>query len=344
MTWRLRLGRIEGSDVTQRMSNLDRTLKLVHALTESIEGLTLDEMASLLEVNRRTIERMRDIILLHFDLDEIVDGRTKRFRIKDSPGRAYSRPSAGEVAALQAVVDAGRHDGTTNTAALEKLLSKIKIAFDSDSRRRLDNDLDLLTRLQRSRVSAGPAVIASPEHLTQIQSAILASHCVDFDYVPEGAEAPAWRRVIPYGLVHGPITYLVGKMPDRDDPPYVFRLDRMSDVRETSIVGFPPEDWDLDAWLAESFGIYRENAVDVVLRVRPWAVDRAKAWRFHPKQIVKEDGDELVIHFHSGGLLELVNHLFFWAGDLVIEGPASLEALMKERLDAAHGLLRPDLS
>ena len=332
---------VEGSDVPPRMSNLDRTLTLVHALTESIEGLTLDEMAALLSVNRRTIERMRNVILLHFDLDEIVNGRAKRFRIKDSPGRAYSRPTANEVAALQAVVDAGHHDGTANTVSLEKLLTKIKIAFDSDSRRRLDNDLDLLTRLQRSKVFAGPAVIASPEHLTEIQSAILASHCVDFDYRPEGAEAPAWRRVIPFGLIHGPITYLVGKMPDRDDPPYIFRLDRMSAVRDSGVVGFPPKDWDLDIWLAESFGIWRENAVDVVLRIRPWAVARARAWRFHPHQSFHEDGEELLVMFRSGGLLELVNHLFLWAGDLVIEGPATLEALMRERLEIAQSLLRP---
>lgn len=69
--------------MVKRMSNLERTLKLVHALSESIEGLTLDEMATLLDVNRRTVERMRNVILLHFDLDEMVDGRVKRFRIKD---------------------------------------------------------------------------------------------------------------------------------------------------------------------------------------------------------------------------------------------------------------------
>ena len=142
--------------MTTRLSNLDRTLKLVHALTQSIEGLSLDEMAALLGVNRRTVERLRNVILIHFDLEEMVDGRLKRFRIKDSPGRAYARPNASEVAALQSVIEAGRREGTANTEALEKLLSKIKIAFDSTERRRLDNDLDLLTRLQSSRVAAWP--------------------------------------------------------------------------------------------------------------------------------------------------------------------------------------------
>lgn len=327
-----------------RMSNLDRTLTLVHALTESIEGLTLDEMAGLLGVNRRTVERMRNIILVHFDLDEIVDGRVKRFRIKDSPGRAFTRPSSGEVAALQAVVAAGKREGTANAEVLDRLLSRIKIAFDSGERRRLDNDLDLLTRLQRSRVMAGPAVTASPEDLTAIQSAILAGRCVEFDYRPGGSEEPAWRRVVPHGLIHGPITYLVGRMPDRDDPPYTYRLDRLSAVRVSDVVGWAAEDWDLDAWLAQSFGIYHEDGHDIVLRVRPWAVERARAWRFHPDQRLEEDGDELLVRFHSGGLLKLANHLFGWADELVIEEPPALCGLMAERIDAARAMLRPNLS
>ena len=330
--------------MTKRLSNLDRTLKLVHALTQSIEGLSLDEMAALLEVNRRTVERLRNVILIHFDLEEVIDGRIKRFRIKDSPGRAYARPNAAEVAALQAVVEAGRIEGTANTEALEKLLSKIKIAFDSAERRRLDNDLDLLTRLQRSRVAAGPAVIASPEDLTTIQSAILAAHCVDFDYQPDWAAEPSWRRVIPYGLIHGPITYLLGKMPDRDDPPFTFRLDRMSNVRDSGIVGCPPDDWDLDAWMARSFGIWQEEDHDIVLRVLPHAVERARAWRFHPLQQFEDDGEEVLVRFRSGGLFELANHLFGWAGDLVIEGPAALKETMEKRLSAAQEMLRPNMS
>lgn len=327
-----------------RLSNLDRTLKLVHALTQSIEGLTLDEMAALLGVNRRTVERLRNVILIHFDLEEMVDGRLKRFRIKDSPGRAYARPSSAEVAALEAVVQAGRKEGTANSDALEKLLSKIKIAFDSAERRRLDNDLELLTKLQRSRVAAGPAVIASPQDLTTIQSAILASHCVDFEYQPSWAAQPSWRRVIPFGLIHGPITYLLGKMPDRDDPPFTFRLDRMTNVRDSGVVGCPPEDWDLDAWMARSFGIWQEADHDIVLRILPHATERARSWRFHPHQQFEADGEELLVRFSSGGLVELANHLFGWAGDLIVEQPEALKDVMRERLAAAETMVRPNLS
>lgn len=330
--------------MTTRMTNLDRCLKLVHALTESIEGLTLGEMAALLEVNRRTVERMRNVILMHFDLDEVIEGRVKRFRIKDSPGRAYTRPNSAEVAALQSLVEAGRQAGIANTDVLDKLLSKIKTAFDSVERRRIDNDLDLLTRLQRSRVSAGPAVLALPENLTTIQAAILASRCIEFDYQPEWANAPSWRRVVPYGLIHGPITYLLGKMPDRDDPPYTFRLDRMGNVRKSDALGYPPAEWDLDCWLSQSFGMWREEEYEIVLRVRAEGSERARAWRFHPLQNIETDGDELVIRFHCGGLFELTGHLFSWAGDMVIEQPEALKTMMAERLASAQSMVRPILS
>lgn len=145
--------------------------------------------------------------------------------------------------------------------------------------------------------------------------------------------------MVPYGLIHGPITYLLGKRPDRDDQPYLFRLDRMRDVRVSETLGCPPEHWDLDVWLADSFGIWRESGHDIVLRVRAGAAERARAWRFHPHQQLEEDGDELLVRFHSGGLLELANHLFAWAGELVIEEPVALKEIMARRLIEAQSLL-----
>ncbi|WP_066653670.1 WYL domain-containing protein [Sphingomonas sp. CCH10-B3] len=104
----------------------------------------------------------------------------------------------------------------------------------------------------------------------------------------------------------------------------------MSNVRDSGIVGCPPDDWDLDAWMARSFGIWQEEDHDIVLRVLPHAVERARAWRFHPLQQFEDDGEEVLVRFRSGGLFELANHLFGWAGDLVIEGPAALQEMMEK--------------
>lgn len=292
----------------------------------------LDEMAEALAVNRRTAERLRDVIALNFDVVEESDGRRKRFRIQRSLRRVYTRPTAAEIAALQGEVAARVQENAPQAA----LLAKVKAALDSREKRKLDPDLEALTRLQRSRVSAGPVVMAEPEALTAVQGAILAANCVEFDYLSEGSHEPKWRRLIPYGLIHGTITYLVGKLPARDDPPITYRLDQMGDVRIANVPGCPPDSWDLDAWMAQSFGIWREDDHDIVLRIREPAVARAQAWRFHPGQALEAAGNELLVRFRAGGLREIADHLFTWGGDVVIEGPEALRNMMCERLAAAR--------
>lgn len=322
------------------MAKLDRLLALVHALSESIEGLTLDEMADCLGVNRRTAERMRNVVALHFELEEATDDRRKRFRIRDSLRRIYTRPTAAEVAALQAEVSGQRTAGHPRAEQLANLLAKIKGALDDRERRRLDPDLDALARLQRTMVTAGPIATVRPEALTAVQGAILAGRCIEFDYTTATGAKPGWRRVIPYGLVHGPLTYLVGRIPGRDGDPVYYRLDRIREPRISEVLGNAPDDWDIDAWLARSFAVWRDESHDVSLRIRAASAARAREWRFHPEQQIEECADgELIVRFSSGGMRELAEHLFTWGGELVIEQPQALIEMMSERLAAAATLI-----
>lgn len=335
--------------MNERMAKLDRILSLVHALSESAEGLTLDEMAERLDVNRRTAERMRGVIRKHFDLEERHDERHKRFFIRESLRRVYTRPTATEIAALQAEVEGHARRGQGGRSEpLASLLAKVRSALDDRERRRLDPDLEALARLQRAFVPAGPAVDVAPETLAVVQGAILAGQCLEFDYAREPDAEPHWRRVIPYGLVHGSVTYLIGKIPGRDEAPVFFRLDRMTDARASNTPGCPPDGWDLDAWLGESFGIWRDAQHDIALRILPDGVTRARGWRFHPTQSVEQgDGGTLLVRFRAGGLRELAEHLFSWGGQLVIEEPEELRVMLRERLRAAAECLeerRPELS
>lgn len=324
-----------------RMAKLDRVLELVHALSESNEGLTLDEMAERLGVNRRTAERMRDIVATHFEVDERTDDRHKRFFIHDGLRRIYTRPGPSEVAALQLEVETQQKAGHVDRAApLASLLSKIRSAFDDREKRRIDPDLDALARLQRTMVTAGPITTVAPETITIVQAAILSGRCIEFTYGTEERPEPRWRRVIPYGLVHGPLTYLLGKIPGRGRQPAYYRLDRMGQPKLSDTLGCVPDDWDLDSWLAESFALWRDKKQEVVLRIPAASAPRARGWRFHPHQRVEELGDgSLKIRFSSGGMREIAEHLFTWGGELVIEGPKVLIETMRERIAAAQTLV-----
>lgn len=63
-----------------------------------------------------------------------------------------------------------------------------------------------------------------------------------------------------------------------------------------------PEGFDLQEWLSESFGIWREEPQDVEWRFLPDVADEAAGYVFHPKQRMErlEDGS-LVVRFRAGG-------------------------------------------
>ena len=331
-----------------RKAPLDRVLTLVRALADSVEGLTLDDMAEVLGQKRRSAERARDTIALHFDLDEIEDGRRKRFLIRDSLRRHYVRPNAAELAALQAEVLAASKAKSPRAELLDALLVKLRASFDGMEKRRVDRDFAELARLQRTLVGPGAVAAVSSETLAAASQAIFAGQCLEFDYRREGEDETVWRRVIPYGILHGTVSYLVAAFPKGGYGLVTYRLDRVQNAVVSDMVGAAPEDFDLDEWLAGSFGMFREQSYQVRLRILPEAAQRARVWRFHPKQELKELADgSVLVTFTSGGLLELANHLFAWAGDLVIESPDELKAVMAEQLDAARTAIsgsHPDTS
>ncbi|MEE4212435.1 MAG: hypothetical protein V2I43_24590, partial [Parvularcula sp.] len=199
--------------VGRRKAPLDRVLTLVRALADSVEGLTLDEMAEVLGQKRRSAERARDTIALHFDLDEIEDGRRKRFLIRDSLRRHYVRPNAAELAALQAEVLAATKAQSPRAELLDALLVKLRASFDGMEKRRVDRDFAELARLQRTLVGPGSVAAVAPETLAAASQAICAGQCLEFDYRREGEDETVWRRVIPHGVLHGSVSYLVAAFP-----------------------------------------------------------------------------------------------------------------------------------
>lgn len=323
-----------------RKAPFDRLLLLVRALADSVGGLTLDEMADILGQKRRSAERARDVIALHFDLDEIEDGRRKRFRIRDSLRRHYVRPNATELAALQTEVVAAENTRSPLAPILEALQAKLRASLDDKEKNRIEPDFAELARLQRTLVGPGAVANVSPITLATMTESIMAGQCVEFEYLREGDDEPVWRRVIPHGLLHGTVSYLVGAFPMGGYGLVTYRLDRMTNARVAEVAGAAPEDFDLDIWLAGSFGMFREATYDISLRVIPEAAARARAWRFHPAQSFEDQADgSVLIKFSTGGLQELTNHLFCWAGEIAIEGPQELRETMEERLDAARSIV-----
>lgn len=311
-------------------------LDLARRMAASAEGVTLGEIERDLSVGRRTAERLRDAVISLFpQTEEVSDPPNKRWRIRGGLSAFEQAPTTAELIELAKAAQALRASGEPGrAAALEGLERKLKSAMRSTTLNRLAPDLEALVRAETIAVQAGPRPSADEAVLAEIRQAILAGRPLGFIYSRPGAEARR-RSVAPCGVMFGRANYLVAA--DRESGRIqTFRLDRMSAVRGEEGVAAPPDDFDLQAFASQSFGIYQDEIEDVVLKVAPEGAAEARAWRWHPTQILEDQPDgSVVVRFRASGMRELAWHLFTWGHQVEIVAPDRLKAVMAGELAAA---------
>ncbi len=317
-----------------RLEKAAGLLALARRLASSPEGLSLDDMAAEIGGHRRTAMRMRDALAELFPhMEEIADGRSKRYRIANGLDGLYQSPTAEELATLAACAEALRAEGAVvRAAALENLEAKVRSAMRSRVLTRLVPDLEALVRAECVAVQAGPRIAEDETVLATLRMALLSMRKVAFDY--DGGSQPGGRRVVtPYGLLFGRQNYLVGDDGAADDTVKHWRLDRMSTLTVLDEAGAPPDDFDLRRHAEGSFGIFKDGEEDVVLRISAEASPEAGRWRFHPTQTVEPlpDGG-FRVRFRTSGMLELAWHLMTWGDQVTVEGPARLKATLREEV------------
>ena len=319
-----------------RHDKATKLLDLARMLAGSSEGMTLDEMARAMEVGRRTAERMRDAVWAAFPQMEAVDDPpTKRFRIPSGLDSLFQTPTAEELAALRTAADSYAASGAAGrSSALYALERKLMSALRGSARRRVAPDLEALIQAETIAVHPGPRPFEDEQVLAAIRAAVKGLQALSFRY--DGGSAPGrTRKVTPLGILFGHSNYLVAGE-GKDPRPRTFRLDRMQAVAVLDEAAPPPADFSLQAFAAESFGIYHGEIEDVVLRIGPSRADDAVRWRFHPSQVVTREADgSVTVAFRASGMRELAWHLFTWGDAVEIVAPPGLKALMVEELRAA---------
>ena len=322
-----------------------RLLELARMLAASAEGLTLDEMAEGLGVGRRTVERMRDAVREVFpQMEEVDDPPTRRFRIPSGLDGLFQAPTPEEMAALAAAADFLANQGATaRAAALKSLEHKILSATRAAARRRIAPDLEALLQAETMAVQAGPRPFEDEQVLSAVREALKGLSTLRFRY--EGGSTPGrMREVAPLGILFGRSNYLVAA----EDPatgPRNWRLDRVFDVEVTGRAAHRPEDFSLQAYADESFGIFQDDTEDVELSITPAGAAAALRWRFHANQTVEPQADGSVrVRFRASGMRELAWHLFTWGDQVQVVAPEALRDVLIAEIEVAwrtHAPSRP---
>lgn len=312
-----------------------RLLDLAKALASNAEGLTLDEMAHVLGANRRTVERMRDALRLVFpNLEEVSDGRLKRFRISGGLDGFMQSPSAEELAELEAAADALERGGAEARAStLRSLASKIRSAQRPSVRRKVDPDLETLRDTQLTASAPRVSSVVDESTLALLREAILSSRRLNFYYTRSDGDARR-RSVEPYGFLWGQAaSYLVGPEEAKSDP-VLWRLDRIEEVALADYFSGPPESFSIDAYASRSFGVFQEERRNIRIRFDADIAPAARTYFFHETQEMKtlKDGS-LEVCFAAGGVLEVARHVMSWGGGAEVVEPDELRQLVISELE-----------
>lgn len=322
------------------MARYERThdvLRLVLELQASATGLCLEDIQALFDVDRRTATRMRDAAVRLFpDASfRLGDDRRRYWRIPRGRAAGLAGWTAAELAALEAAAARARRDGRSDHAdALAGLSARLRALPGAVDAARLETDLAALTEGEGLATRAGPRPKLDAAVVGSLRHAILACRKVRLHYTRRDGEAVA-HKVYPYGFLYGSRHYLVAY----SRPAGAHLLYRLPNVSRVELL---PEFFErdaafsLDSFARRSFGVFQEEAIDVVWRFAPEVAADARQFCFHPDQSVEDEPDgSLLVKFRAGGRLEMAWHLFTWGPHVEIVEPVALRRLLVEELAKA---------
>ena len=324
-----------------RHEGLTEILRLAIRLQGSRAGLTLTDIQDEFSVSRRTAERMRDAVEAAFGPLETVDTDNGRrhiyWRLQSRALHPFISILPEELADLEA---AARSLGRTGLAErVSALVVKLRAASRRYAPQEFDAALETLMEAEGLAMRAGPRENLEEGMLSLVRDAITTRRKIEFTYLSRGTGRRNRQRIWPYGVLYGNRAFLVGRT-DRGKEPRLWRLGSMSEVRKTDEAFERDPVFDLRRYAARSFGTFQENPLDVVLRFDADVAPDAKAFQFHPSQIITESSDgSLTVRFRAGGNEEICWHLVTWGESVTILEPASLRqrlAKMCASLAAHH--------
>jgi predicted DNA-binding transcriptional regulator YafY len=326
-----------------RYAPAERMLRLARHLAATRTGLTLDEMAEEIGVGRRTVERLRDSLMAMFPQMEWRDDedRVRRWLL---PASTLVGVIAVPAEAVAAVETSARECEARGEAERARLLREASVTLRAmmrpDALRRAEPDIAALMEAEGVAMRPGPRPVVAPGVLATLRRAILGMQPVVVRYMAAEATEAATRILCPYGIIYGGRGWLVAYVEGLPDM-RLWRLDRIVSVDLVDRVFNRREDFGLAAYAAQSFGVFQEEPIGVVLRFEPWAAEDAAGWVFHPSQTMEREADGgLIVRFRAGGVQEMCWHLFTWGTGVTVFAPEALRVAMAELLVEAaqhHG-------
>ena len=316
-----------GRGKVMRYGRQEDLQRLVLLMQGRADGLSLDDIQAEIRVSRSTAERMRNALLrVYPQLDVMPDERgRKRWRFPVGTLGKMEEPTLDELTAAHRASAIARREGDVATAeALDRLVAKVMAMF-RGNRRRIETDLEAQLLADGVAFRPGPRERIASEILKALRDAILAGVKIRADHRARGTgKLSRNTRLGPVALLLGDGRQYLLAWSEYQDDLRLFALEGFEKITLEQEPYVRPDGFDLQEWLAGSFGVWREEPFDVEWRFLPEVADEAAVYLFHPRQETErlEDGS-LVVRFRAGGKQEMDWYLYRWGEKVEVRRPAA---------------------
>ena len=314
------------------MSGLQKARDIIELgllLHNSFRGLCIEDIQDHFECSRRTAERMKSRLFELFPdkIEEVpTNDKRKRWRFTKEPVNTLVSFSAADFANLEYLKELSNDENRQKQT--EDLILKIKSLTPKKSARTLDNDLEAILESEGYAIRQYPRFYTDPENLKLLRTAMIAFKKIKFTYTAENKTFEV--TVNPYGIIIANKYFLLAYADYAEDF-RLYRVDRIKDLTVTDEYFDKDENFSLKEFCKNSFGIYREDPINVELEFDKSAAEDVLNYHFHPSQEIKQmKNGNVKVKFTSGGTLAMCWELFKWGDKVKIVKPKKFKTFYKD--------------
>ncbi len=314
-----------------RLNKTEQIIELAMMFQNSFCGLCIDDIQNHFECSRRSAERMKALL---FDLfpekvEEVPTfDKKKRWRFVKGTMNALISFSANDFVNLEYLK--GLSNDENKKKEIDELIAKIKALTPQRNLHSLDTDVSAIMESEGFAVRQYSRVKVNPKVLEQLRFAMLSFKKIQFDYETESGNRQITLN--PYGIIISDKYYLVG-FNEYVQGLRLYKVDKLKDLSVLDEYFEKDEKFSLAEYSNNSFGVYQEKPIDIVLEFDKSVANDVLNYHFHPTQKIKQLKNENVqVEFTSGGTYAICQELFKWGGKVKIKKPIKLKEYYKQYL------------
>ena len=299
-----------------RVNKADDIIELGLMFQSSSCGISINDIAEKFECSRRSAERMKTVLFEKFPekVEEVPSyDRKKRWRFKKGTMNCLISFSANDFANLEYLKNLSNNEGKKKE--IDELVEKIKALTPQQNMTGLNNDISAILETEGFAVRQYSGVKVEPTILEMLRNSMLAFKKIKFNYLEKDV------TLNPYGIVISGKYYLVGFNENRKAL-RTYKIDKIKDLEVLDEYFDKDEAFNLKDWCNNSFGIYQEEPLNIVLEFNKEVKEDVLNYHFHPTQKVKElKNGNVEVRFTSGGTYAICQELFKWGTNVKVKSP-----------------------